>query len=273
MTKAFTRDKRFIVCGSFVALVLFMALFGPNLAPYDPDEMRAAHRLEPSSRQFLLGTDSFGRDTLSRLFYGARVTLFISVVSVLIGVVFGVSLGLLAGFLGGWVDTVIMRSMDAALTLPPIVLAIFVVTFVGSTLLNVTAVIAVLSIPRFARLAYGSTMSVKQNEYVEAMYALGASTLRILFRAILPNIAAPIFVQASLSLAHAILTESSLSFLGLGPPPDVASWGRMIEQSYRFMHLGAYTIIWPAVMISLTVVAFNILGDAARDLIDPRLRT
>jgi len=273
LMKHLRRDKRLLVTGLFIAGIVLMAVLAPVLSSYDANEMRSAHRLESPSRQFLLGTDSFGRDTMSRLLSGSRITLFISVVSVVIGAVAGVSLGLVAGFSGGWIESVIMRSMDAALTLPPIVLSFFVVSFIGSTLFNVTGVIAVLSIPRFARLAYGSTISVKQNEYVEAMKAVGASTPRILYKAILPNIAGPIFVQASLSLAHAILTESSLSFLGLGPPPDIASWGRMIEQSYRFMHLNAHTIIWPALMISLTVLAFNILGDAVRDLIDPRLRS
>jgi len=270
--KLLLKDKRLLVLGLFMVFLIVLAVLAPLVSPYSPREMRSDSRLLPPGSEFLLGTDTFGRDILSRLIWGTRITMFVSIGTVVIAGVGGIVLGLSAGYFGGWADIVIMRTMDAMLTFPPIVLAIFVVAFIGSSLINVTAVIGFLNVPRFARIAYGSTISVKENEYVEAMRALGAPTLRILRKAILPNIAAPIFVQASLTMGAAILVESGLSFLGLGPPPSIASWGRMIEQSYKFMHLSAWTIIWPAIMISITVVAFNIFGDALRDSLDPRLR-
>lgn len=266
------QDKRVWICAGTLLLFLMAAIFAPVLAPHTYDRMNPALRFAGSSAKHLLGADEFGRDILSRLIWGARMTMTVSLGSVAIAAVGGVILGLLAGYHGGWVENTVMRLVDAILCFPPIVLAIFVVTFVGPQLSNLVLIMGVLYIPRFARVVHGVTLAAREMEYVEAARATGASVPRILFRSILPNILAPIFVQISLSLGSAVLLESSLSFLGLGPPPPMPSWGRMIEQSARYMHLGPHTVLWPSFVISLTVLAFNILGDAVRDNLDPRLR-
>lgn len=267
------RDFRVWICGGFILLLILTAFAAPLIAPHPHDAMNSTVRLGSPNATYLLGTDEFGRDILSRLIHGSRLTLAVSIGAVMISSIIGTVLGLAAGFYGGWVENVIMRLMDAILSFPPILLAIFVVVFLGPTMTNVVITIGLLYIPRFARIVHGVTLTTKELDYVEAARALGASVPRILFKAVLPNIMAPVFVQMSLSLGSAILTESGLSFLGLGPPPPTPSWGRMIEQSSRFMHLSPHIVLWPSVMISLTVLAFNILGDAVRDNLDPRLRT
>jgi peptide/nickel transport system permease protein len=221
----------------------------------------------------LLGTDEFGRDLFARIIYGARLTLIVSVASVTIAMLLGTLMGMASAFFGPPTDTILMRLADAVLSFPPILLAIFIVAFWGSSVLNVILVIGLLYTPRFQRIAYSATLSVQENDYIMAARAIGARGTRILVRGILPNILAPVLVQVSLSMGTAILLESGLSFLGLGPPPDIPSWGRSIQQSSRFMSQHAWGVVWPAVVISLTVLAFNILGDALRDRLDPRLRS
>lgn len=254
------------------AVVAALALLAPLLTAFGPETIDPERRMSPPSAEHVLGTDEFGRDILSRLGYGARITLTVSIASIAIAVSAGTLLGGAAGYFGGLADLVVMRVADGLLCFPPILLAIFVITFLGPSVTNVILVIALLYIPRFARVAHAATLSVREMEYVQAALAQGARSFRILWRTILPNIAAPLFVQASLALGHAILLESGLSFLGLGAPPPAPSWGRMIEQSSRFMSLSVWPIIWPAVAVSGTVLAFNLLGDALRDLLDPRLR-
>lgn len=255
-----------------VGLVAALALLAPILTPYGPETIDPRLRMALPSATHFLGTDEFGRDILSRVAFGARTTLIVSVASIALAVGIGTLLGSAAAYLGGIVDLVVMRIADGLLSFPPILLAIFVITFLGPSVVNVILVIALLYIPRFARVAHATTLSVRETEYVQAALAQGAATARILRRAILPNIAAPLFVQASLALGHAILLESGLSFLGLGAPPPAPSWGRMVEQSSRFMSLSVWPVVWPAAIVSGTVLAFNLLGDALRDLLDPRLR-
>jgi peptide/nickel transport system permease protein len=267
------KDYRVWICGGYLILLVLVSIFATLVAPHADNTMDSTRRLQAPSGSHLLGTDEFGRDTLSRLIQGSRLTLKVSLGSVLISSVFGTLFGLTAGYYGRWVENSIMRLMDAILCFPPILLAIFVVVFLGPTVNNLILVIGLLYVPRFARVVHGITLVAKEQDYVEAARSLGASVPRILFKGILPNIMAPIFVQMSLSLGSAVLTESGLSFLGLGPPPPTPSWGRMIEQSSRFMHLSPHIVLWPSIMISLTVLAFNILGDAIRDNLDPRLRT
>ncbi len=276
---AFSRNRRLIgryrqvlTAAPIVALLILVAVLAPILAGHDPNTLNPRAKAAPPSRAYLLGTDEFGRDMWSRLVHGARITLLVGLSSVLLAASGGTILGTVAAYSGRWAETAIMRAMDGMLCFPPILLGIFVVTFLGQSLLNLILVIGVLYIPRFTRVVHSSTLAIRELEYVESAQALGASALRIIVRAILPNILAPILVQGSLAAGHAILLESGLSFLGLGPPPPTPSWGRMVEQSGRFMQLSVLPLLWPSLAISVTVLSFNLLGDGLRDLLDPRLR-
>jgi len=266
------RYGQIVIAIPLLAVLVISALGAPLLVGHDPNRLNPRAKVESPSFTHLLGTDEFGRDILSRLAYGARITLLVAAASVLLAAVGGTLLGSVAAYAGRGIETVIMRTMDGMLCFPPILLGIFVVTFLGPSIVNLILVIGVLYIPRFTRVVHSSTLAIRELEYVESARALGASAVRIIARAILPNILAPIFVQASLAAGHAILMESGLSFLGLGPPPPTPSWGRMVEQSGRFMQLSLLPILWPSAAISATVLAFNLLGDGLRDLLDPRLR-
>lgn len=267
------RYRQVLIGAPLVALLLLAALAAPLLSAHEPNTLNPRAKAQPPSLTHVLGTDEFGRDLLSRLLYGARITLLVAFASVILSVIGGTLLGTVAAYAGRRVEMVIMRAMDGMLCFPPILLGIFIVTFLGPSIVNLILVIGVLYIPRFTRVVHSSTLAIRELEYVESARALGASSLRIILRAILPNITAPILVQASLAAGHAILMESGLSFLGLGPPPPTPSWGRMVEQSGRFMQLSVLPLMWPSAAISLTVLAFNLLGDGLRDLMDPRLRT
>lgn len=266
------KSPRVWVSGGFLLVVLLLAIFAPLVAPADPTVMNGTKRLALPGTGFILGADEFGRDILSRLIYGARITFQVAAFGVAIACGLGVLLGVVAAYYRRWVEMVIMRIMDAVLCFPPILLALMVVTFLQPSVSNVILVVGLLYVPRFARVAHSSALAVRENDYVEAARALGARDLRIMLKSVLPNILAPVFVQISLGLGHAILLESGLSYLGMGPPPSVPSWGRMIETSSRFMHLNPHAVIWPSAAIALTVLAFNLLGDAVRDTLDPRLR-
>ena len=266
------RSRQVLVAGPAVALLLLGAAFAPVLAPADPNALNPRAKAQPPSLAHVLGTDEFGRDLWSRLVRGARITLVVGLSSVALAAGLGTLLGSAAAYARGPAETAVMRVMDGLLCFPPILLGIFVVTFLGPSLRNLILVIGVLYVPRFTRVVHASTLAIRELEYVESARALGASAARVVARTILPNIVAPILVQASLAAGHAILLESGLSFLGLGPPPPTPSWGRMVEQSGRFMQLSALPLLWPSAAISLTVLAFNLLGDGLRDLLDPRLR-
>lgn len=266
------KNPRVLLSGGYLLVLVVLAVGAPWIAPRDPTLMDGASRLALPGARYLFGADEFGRDILSRLIYGARITLEVSTFGVAIAAVIGVLLGTTAAYNRRWAETVIMRTMDAVLCFPPILLALMVVTFLKPTVTNVVLVVGFLYVPRFARVAHSSALAITQSDYVEAARALGASNWRIQLKAILPNIMAPVFVQISLGLGHAILLESGLSYLGMGPPPQIPSWGRMIETSSRFMHLNPHAVIWPSVAIAMTVLAFNLLGDAVRDTLDPRLR-
>lgn len=266
------RYKQVLVGAPLVTLLILVAALAPILVSHDPNALNPRAKAVPPNWGNLLGTDEFGRDLLSRLVHGARITLLVGLSSVILAAVGGTILGTAAAYSGRVVEAAIMRAMDGMLCFPPILLGIFVVTFLGQSLINLILVIGILYIPRFTRVVYSSSLAVRELEYVESARALGASSLRIIARAILPNILAPILVQASLAAGHAILLESGLSFLGLGPPPPTPSWGRMVEQSGRFMQLSVLPLFWPSAAISVTVLSFNLLGDGLRDILDPRLR-
>lgn len=265
------KDVRFLIGAAVVLAALFLAIFGPMLAPGDPYVMGGRTRFAlPGTEGYPLGADEYGRDILSRLMYGARISMVVGLGSVAIAALLGTVLGMVAAYFGGRTDMLIMRGIDILLAFPTIILAIFIVALLGAQLPVLILTIGVLYIPRFARLMYGVTLAARELEYVEASRALGSRHGRILFRGILPNVFAPLLVQVTLSLGDAILLESSLSFLGLGPPPPAIAWGRMIADAGPFMHISPYGLLWPALVISLTVLAFNILGDAVRDAVDKK---
>ncbi|GAA4725314.1 ABC transporter permease [Brevibacillus fulvus] len=271
-TKRFMQNKTIVVCGIILALIALAAMFAPLIAPHDPTEMFQENRLESSSSNFLFGTDQFGRDLLSRIIYGARVSLIVGISSVLISVVFGTIFGLVAGYFGRWLDSVIMRCMDILFAFPEILLALAIVAALGPGTWNTILAIGIVNIPIFTRTVRGAVLSVKNLEYVESARAIGAKTGRILFLEIFPNVTAPLLVQGSLAISGAILTESALSFLGLGIQPPDPSWGGMISEARRYMELAPGMIVWPSVAMTITILAFNLFGDAIRDILDPRHR-
>ncbi|MED1801040.1 ABC transporter permease [Brevibacillus porteri] len=270
--KRFLANKTAVFCSILLALLCLTAVLAPVLAPHDPTQMFQDHRMEGSSGEFLLGTDQFGRDLLSRIIYGARVSLVVGLSAVLVSVVFGTLFGLIAGYFGRWIDGFIMRCMDVLFAFPEILLALAIVAVLGPGTFNTIMAIGIVNIPIFTRTVRGAVLSIKNLEYVESARAIGASTPRILFQEILPNVTAPLLVQSSLAISGAILTESALSFLGLGIQPPDPSWGGMISEARRYMELAPGMIIWPCVAMTVTILACNMFGDAVRDILDPRHR-
>lgn len=261
-------------------LVVFAGIFGPWISPLDPNRqdimMRLADPLTEGRRNafFLLGTDGLGRDVLSRLLYGARISLLVGVCAIMVGGTIGVVAGLVAGYFGGWIDDVIMRLGDIQLAFPFILLAIMFLVILGPGVMNIIIVLGVGQWVTYARIVRAQTLSLREKEYVEAARALGDSTFLIIFRTILPNIIAPLTVIASFNVASVILSEASLSFLGLGVPPSVPTWGAMLADSRdQLMANKWWLAFFPGIAIVLTVLAFNILGDWLRDFLDPRLKT
>src|SRR5215831_1874221 len=261
-----------LIGAALVGVVVLVAVAAPALAPYAPEAQIAKPLLSPGS-QYLLGTDEFGRDELSRLIWGARVSLYVGGLAVLIALGLGATAGVVAGFFGGWVDDVIMRIMDVVLSLPALVLAIAITSVLGPTLTNAMLAIGLVYAPTFARVARGPTLTVVQVPFIEAARAIGASNWRIIARHVLPNVAAPILVQMTVSFSTAILTEAALSFLGLGTQPPTASWGLMLSAARQYMLIDPWIAVLPGLAIAMTVLGFNLLGDGLRDLLDPRMRT
>ena len=253
-------------------LAITVALLAPVVAPYDPLKQNLNHTLARPDRIHLLGTDNVGRDVLSRVIFGTRVSLAAGFGSVVIAVLVGGLLGLLAGYAGGRVDGLVMRTMDAVLSFPPLVLALALGAVLGAGLTGVVIALAVVYTPTFARLMRGQVLTITAREYVDAARALGAPGWRIAWTHVLPNATAPIVVQASLSVAFAILAEAALSFLGLGIQPPAASWGSMINAGRGYLQQAPWIVFGPGAALFLTVVGLNFVGDAVRDALDPRLR-
>ncbi len=260
------------VGGLIVLILIIIAIIAPILTPYSPTEMNVIDRNSPPSRDYIFGTDRFGRDQFTRIVYGARVSLQVGMISVGIGVLSGLLLGLLAGYYRGILDSIIMRFMDLLLSFPAILLALVVITVLGPDLTNTMIAIGITYIPVFTRIARGSVLSVREDEFILAGRAIGLNDWRLITRHIMPNILAPIIVQASLALAGAILTEAALSFLGLGIQPPAPSWGAMLNESRRYMEIAPWTVIFPSLAIMLTVISFNLFGDGLRDVLDPKLQ-
>lgn len=267
------RRNRLALFGAAVLVFLaVVAVFAPWLAPYSPIAQNLPNSLQPPGTAHLLGADEFGRDILSRIIYGTRVSLLVGFLSVAIALTAGGFLGLLAGYYGGRPDNVIMRVMDVMLALPTILLAIVIVTALGPGLTNVMVAVGISLIPNFARVAKAAVLGVRELEYVEAARASGAGDLRIIFRHILPNSLAPIIVQATLSVAGAILSAAALSFIGLGAQPPTPEWGSMLSSGRAFLRNAPHVTTFPGLTILLTVLALNLFGDGLRDALDPRLR-
>jgi peptide/nickel transport system permease protein len=262
--------------GMFGAVILLitvvLAVFGPLLATYKPDTMDFNARFAPPSLVHLFGTDDFGRDTFTRIVYGAHISLQVGVIAVGLAATVGSLLGMVAGYSNRLIDEIIMRSMDVLYAFPAILLAIAIMAILGKGVGNAMIAIGIVYIPIFARIARGAVLSIRNEEFILAARAIGSGDRRILFRHILPNILSPIIVETSLSLAFAILAEAALSFFGLGTQPPDPSWGRMLSEGRSFFRQSVWMGIFPGLAIMLTVMSFNFLGDGLRDALDPRLK-
>ena len=256
-----------------VCVLVFLAAFADVISPYPYDYQDFLHINEEPSWQFPLGTDLVGRDMLSRVIYGARVSLYAGVVSVvLIALPVGTVLGVLAGYFRGWVDTILSRIVDVMFAFPSIILAIAIVGIFGASLTNAMIAIGIVYTPQFARLVRGAVLAIREQEFVEAARALGAGPIRVLGRHVLPNILSPIIVVATLTVGFAIVETAGLSFLGLGASPPTPEWGSMLATGRSYMLTAPWIATFPGLAILVTVVAFNLMGDGLRDLLDPRLR-
>ena len=255
-----------------VVVATLAAIFAPIVAPFDPVALVPPARLLGPTAEHLLGTDQYGRDTLSRIIYGGRASLSVAAASTLFALLFGGTLGVLAAFYRGWVDGLIMRLTDVLLSFPAILLAIALLAFLGPGFVNLVLAIGLVYVGPFARVARGAVMTVREELFVEASRSLGSRDWRVLLRAVLPAAAAPIIVEVTLRLAYGILAEASLSFLGLGTQPPAASWGLMVAEGRRFLSLSPWATVAPGLAIMLVVLGFNLFGDALRDALDPRTR-
>ncbi|HET7264113.1 MAG TPA: ABC transporter permease [bacterium] len=272
LSRRIGRTPPAVIGGLLVACVVLVALAAPLLAAHDPAAQIATPLLRPGGG-FSGGTDQLGRDELSRIIFGARVSLYVGVLSVAVALALGGTAGVLAGFYGGWIDNVTMRVMDILFALPALVLAIAITAVLGPSLTNVMLAIGIVYAPTFARIARGPTLAVVRLPYVEAARAIGASTPAIMLRHIVPNVSAPLLVQTTVSLSTAILTEAALSFLGLGTQPPTPSWGLMLSDARQYMLIDPWVAVLPGLAIAVTVLGFNLLGDGLRDVLDPRIRT
>lgn len=264
---------------TILLVVLFVAVLGPTISPLDPNRQNIMMRLAapmadgPKGATFLMGSDALGRDVFSRLLYGARVSLLVGVAAIAVGGTLGVTAGLVSGYFGGWIDDVLMRLGDIQLAFPFILLAIMFLVVLGPGLFNLILVLGIGQWVTYARIVRAQTLSLREKEFVEAARAMGDSTASIIFRTILPNIIAPLTVIASFNVASVILAEASLSFLGLGVPPEVPTWGSMLAQSRDQLIANKWWLaIFPGIAIVLTVLSFNIMGDWLRDFLDPRMK-
>lgn len=257
------------------ALIIFslalVAVVAPLIVPFSPNQQDILHRLEPPSTKHPLGTDDLGRDLLSRVIYGTRISLLVGFIAIGIAIIIGSILGLLAGYFGGWLDTVIMRFVDIMLCFPTFFLILMVIAFLEPNIWTVMVVIGLTGWPGLTRLVRGECLSIRERGFVQAAKVLGLSNIRVMFVHLLPNVMAPILVTATLGIGGAILTESALSFLGLGVQPPTPSWGNILTAGKDYIAVAWWLSLYPGLAILITVLAYNLLGEGLRDVLDPRM--
>ena len=267
------KNKSAMIALVVLFLLVICAIFADYIAPYPYDLQDYSHTFEFPNAQHLLGTDNFGRDILSRIIYGSRVSLIVGFSSIITAIIAGGLLGAISGYYGGKVDNLMMRAMDILMAIPGMLLAISLAAALKPGLFNLVIAIAIAEVPGYARVVRASVLTIKDQEYIEAAECIGASDARIILRHIIPNCMAPIIVQATLGMAGAILSAASLSFLGLGIQPPDPSWGSMLSEARAYMEQAPWMAIFPALFIIVTILLFNILGDSLRDVLDPKLKT
>ena len=266
------RKNRTAFAGAVIAIVVILvAIFAPLIAPYDPLDQDVYHRLLSPQRGHLLGTDNFGRDSLSRIIYGARVSLIVGISSVLIGMVVGTSLGIIAAMKGGKAENLIMRTVDVLMSFPNLIMGLMVMAILGSGMGKLIIAIGIIMAPRFARITHAPTLAIKEQDYITAARALGFSDLRVIFRHALPNVLGEVLVMGTLWTATAIRIEANLSFIGLGVPPPTPTWGGIIREGMDYLSNASWISLFSGVAILITVLSFNMLGDGIRDIIDPHI--
>jgi len=270
--RRFIRNRNAAIGASLLLLLVLAAVLAPTVAPYSPTAQFTDEAMHAPSQKFLLGTDTIGRDYLSRIIFGTRISLMVGAISMTIASIVGVTSGLLAGYYGGRLDTLVMRIMDAVLAFPSLLLAIFIVAVLGPSMVNAMIAVGITYTPGFARITRANVLSVKEKEYIEAARAIGSTDRRILFRHVLSNCLSPLIVQFTLGVGYAILVEASLSFLGLGVQPPTPAWGQMLGFGRDFMTMAPWLTTFPGIAIFLTVLSFNFVGDGLREALDPRLQ-
>ncbi|MDN5323577.1 MAG: peptide/nickel transport system permease protein [Clostridia bacterium] len=269
--KLFSRNKTAVFGAVIFILLILIALFAPVITPCEPDEMNPAQRLQAPDTDHLFGTDRFGRDLYTRVVYGSRISLGVGVSVVFLTTFFGTIIGLLAGYFRS-IDEVLMRFLDGLMAFPSIILMIAIMAVLGGNLINVIIALAIVYTPRTARVVRSAVLVQKEHQYIEAARAIGCSNLRITVLHILPNCVAPIIIQATMIFAYSVLSESSLSFLGVGVPPEIPTWGNILSDGKVFLRKAPWITIFPGVTIALCVLALNTMGDGLRDILDPKIR-
>jgi len=270
--KSMLRNRLAAFGAVIILILLFAALFAPWVAPHNPEEQFSADARQPPSAQYFFGTDTIGRDNFSRIVYGTRVSLLVGVTSMALAALLGVTAGLMAGYYGGWFDTILMRTMDALLAFPAVLLAIFIIAVLGPSLVNAILAVGIVYTPTFARLIRASALSIREQEYLEAARAIGMGDSAIMLRVILLNSLSPIVIQFSLGVGYAILVEAGLSFLGLGVQPPTPAWGSMLGAGRNYMTFAPWLTTFPGLAIFVTVLGFNFVGDGLREALDPKMR-
>jgi len=271
--KRFRKHKGAVLGLALLTTLLIGAILAPVLTPYSPTKMMPRQRLSPPSNQHWLGTDNLGRDLLCRILYGGRISLLVGFVAVGIGAVFGGIGGAVGGYFGSWVDTAIMRLMDVLMSVPQLILAVAMVAALGPGLINLMISVGISVLPRYARISRASALSLRETEFVEASRAAGCGHIRIIFQNILPNCMAPLIVYSTLGVAQAILSASTLSFLGLGIQPPSPEWGAMLSAGRDYLRTAPWIMIFPGIFIVVVVLSLNLVGDGLRDALDPKLKT